>query len=113
MNINDLMGKAQEMQARLEHVKHSLNTITVEAESGGGLVKVVATAARRVSKISVDPQLLDDREMLEDLLVAAINKALGEAEDRAQEELAKTAQGMFPGMPTGLNMPGGFPGFGI
>jgi hypothetical protein len=113
MNLNDLLGKAQEMQQRLEQVKQSLDGIRVEGESGGGLVRVTATASRRIARVQIDPSLLDDREMLEDLLVAAANKALGAAEDRAQEELAKVAQGMFPGMPPGMGMPGGFPGFGV
>ncbi len=101
LNFSEMMGKIQEMQSRLKEVKEQLDDITVESEAGGGMVKVTANANRKVLKIKVDPDIIDkeDSEMMEDLIIAAVNKALEEAEARGREELQDATKGMIPNIP--------------
>jgi hypothetical protein len=96
LNLNDLMGKFHEMQSNMQRVKEQLDATLVEGESGGGMVKAVVSASKSLKKISIDPSLMDDREMLEDLITAAVNKAMANAEEKAQQEMAKITQGMMP-----------------
>ena len=103
MNLADMFGKLNEMKQNMENVRASLDQIHVEAESGGGMVKVVANANKQVLKLSIDPSVTTDREMMEDLIVAAINKALEKAEEKGREELSKAASGMLPNLP-GLDL---------
>ncbi|MDX2062964.1 MAG: YbaB/EbfC family nucleoid-associated protein [Bacteroidia bacterium] len=103
MNLADMFGKLNEMKQNMENVRASLDQIHVEAESGGGMVKVVANANKQVLKLSIDPSVATDREMMEDLIVAAINKALEKAEEKGREELSKAASGMLPNLP-GLDL---------
>ncbi|MEX2363736.1 MAG: YbaB/EbfC family nucleoid-associated protein, partial [Balneolaceae bacterium] len=77
-NMADMFGKIQEMQSRMQEAQHKLKDIEVEAEAGGGMVKVKANGQRQVVSIKIDPDAIDpnDAEMLEDLIVAGVNKAL-------------------------------------
>jgi DNA-binding YbaB/EbfC family protein len=104
-NLGDLMGKMKEMQARLKEAKESLDGIIVEAEAGGGMVRVKANANRKVLKINIDPDVIDkdDPEIMEDLIAAAVNKALAKAEEKGQEEIQNATQGMMPNIP-GLDL---------
>ena len=101
----ELMGKLKEMQAEMERTRERLDDIIVFAETGGGMVKVSANANRKLLKIEVDPDIIDknDKEMMEDLIVAAVNKAMEEAEKRAQEEVQKVSAGLLPNIP-GMDM---------
>lgn len=101
----ELMGKLKEMQAEMERTRERLDDIIVYAETGGGMVKVSANANRKLLKIEVDPDIIDkeDKEMMEDLIVAAVNKAMEEAEKRAQAEVAKVSSGLLPNIP-GMDM---------
>jgi len=110
-NFGDMMGKIQEMQGRLKEVKEQLDDIYVEAEAGGGMVRVRANANRKVVKIQIDPDIIDkdDPEIMEDLIAAAVNKALDQAEVRGREELEKATKGIMPNIP-GLDL--GKLGFG-
>lgn len=106
-NLGDLMGKMKEMQARLKEAKESLDGIIVEAEAGGGMVRVKANANRKVLKINIDPDIIDknDPEIMEDLIAAAVNKALAQAEEKGQEAIQEATQGMMPNIP-GLDLGG-------
>ena len=100
-NPMEMRGKLKEMQAEMEKAKDRLNEITVVGESGGGMVKVTVNANRKVLKVDVDPELVnkDDKEMMEDLIAAAVNTALDKAEDTARDEISKISSGMMPNIP--------------
>jgi DNA-binding YbaB/EbfC family protein len=83
-------------------MKEKLNDVTVEAEAGGGMVQVVATAGRQIKRIKLDPEVLKDAEMAEDLITSAVNKALEKADAASREALAEVTNSMLPG---------GIPGF--
>ncbi len=104
-NIGDMMGKFQEMQNRLKEAREKLDEVTVDAEAGGGMVRVLANANRKVLKIEVDPTIIDkdDPEIMVDLITAAVNKALEKAEARGREELEGATKGMLPNIP-GLDL---------
>lgn len=99
------MGKIQEMQGRLKEVKEQLDNVMVEAEAGGGMVRVIANCNRKVMKIEVDPDIIDkdDPEIMVDLITAAVNKALDKAEVKGREELQNATQGIIPNIP-GLDL---------
>ena len=104
-NIGDMIGKFQEMQNRLKEAREKLDEVTVDAEAGGGMVRVLANANRKVLKIEVDPTIIDkdDPEIMVDLITAAVNKALEKAEARGREELEGATKGMLPNIP-GLDL---------
>ncbi len=96
-----LMKQAQAMQDNLRRAQEELATIEVEGQSGAGLVKVVMTCKHDVRRVAIDPSLLaDDKDMLEDLVAAAINDAVRRVESTTQERLGRIAAGMpqIPGM---------------
>jgi nucleoid-associated protein EbfC len=98
--LDDMMGKLQEMQQRMEETKRRLDAINVEAEAGNGAVKITVTANRTVKNISINEELhKGDKEELEDLLVVAMNRALAEAERVNENEMRNAASGMLPGFP--------------
>jgi nucleoid-associated protein EbfC len=105
MNIADLMKAAQGMQSKMADAQAALDTILVTGESGGGLVKVTATAKGRITALAIDPSLIvpSDKEILEDLIVAALASAQRRAEDTAQAEMAKITQGLP--LPPGMKLP--------
>jgi nucleoid-associated protein EbfC len=99
-----LMKQAQQMQDNLKKTQEQLASIEVEGQSGAGLVKVVVTCRNDVKRVTIDPSLLgEDKEMLEDLVTAAINDALRRAEQTAQEKMATVTSGMP--LPPGFKMP--------
>jgi hypothetical protein len=99
-----LMKQAQQMQDNLKRAQEELAQLEVEGQSGAGLVKVVMTCRHDVKRVSIDPSLVgEDRDMLEDLVAAAINDAVRRVEATTQEKLAGFAGGM--GMPPGFKMP--------
>jgi DNA-binding YbaB/EbfC family protein len=96
-----LMKQAQAMQDNLKKAQDELATIEVTGESGAGLVKVQMTCKHDVRRVTIDPSLLaDDKDMLEDLVAAAINDAVRRAEATTQEKMGKISAGMpqIPGM---------------
>ena len=101
-NFNDMMKKAQEMQKKMQEMQDSLSNLEVEGTSGGGMVKVIMNCKNEVKKIDVDPSIIkqDDKTMMEDLIVAALNDAKSKAEEKSQEEMKK--------LTGGLNLPPGF-----
>ena len=105
MNINMLMQQAQRMQKEVENnikkAKEELATMEVNAEAGGGLVKVTMTCRHVVKRIEINPELLqDDADMIEDLIAAAVNDASRQAEAVAEEKMKSANSGM--GLPPGL-----------
>ncbi len=96
-NMADLVGKVAEMQQKMADVKSALADVLVEAEVGGGMVKVTATGTQRIRTIRLEREVVDsdDVEMLEDLIVAGVNLALEKSADAAQREVKKTAGGMM------------------
>ena len=94
---SELLKKAQEVQTRMQQVQQDLARRTVEGSAGGGMVTAVATGDLRIREIRIEPSLLegDDRGMLQDLVAAAVNAALGNAQRMVQEELQRVA-GMNP-----------------
>ena len=105
MNIQMLMQQAQRMQKDMEgnvkKIKEELGRTEVHAEAGGGLVKVTMTGRFVVKRISIDPELLkDDADLIEDLIAAAINDAVRQAESLSDEKLGSATSGI--GLPPGL-----------
>jgi len=99
-----LMKQAQQMQENMRKMQEQLAQVEVEGQSGAGLVKVVMTCRNEVRRVSIDPSLVgDDRDMLEDLLVAAFNDALRKAEQTAQEKMGSVTAGLP--MPPGFKLP--------
>ena len=95
------MGKMQEMQDSLKEKKQELDKIMVEAEAGGGMVRVKANANRKILKIEIDPEIInkDDAEMMADLIAAAVNRAVEKAEEIGTSEMQKITKGMMPNIP--------------
>lgn len=95
-NLNKLMKQAQKMQAQMVKVQEELKEKTVEATVGGGMVKVVVNGHKQLQSIEIDPAAVDpdDVEMLQDLILAAVNEAMDKADKMAQEELSKVTGGM-------------------
>jgi len=100
-----MMKAAKDMQARMAQVQDDLAAITVTGESGGGLVRVTSTAKGELTGLAIDPSILvaSEKEVVEDLILAAIRDAQGRASDRAQTEMQKVAADM--GLPPDLKLP--------
>ena len=103
-NMGGMMKKVQEMQAKMQEMQKELNK-TVEAESGGGMVKVIMNGKQIVQSIDIDPSLLssDEKEVLEDLIKAALNQAKEKVEEMSAEEMKKITGGLP--LPPGMKMP--------
>ncbi len=101
MNMNKMMKKAKQMQKKMEKMKSEMEEETVEATAGGGVVKVVANGKREIVDMNIDEDAVnpEDVEMLEDLIIAAVNEAMRKVEDMMEEEMGKLTGGMnIPGM---------------
>lgn len=102
--LGDLMKQAQQLQEQMQKAQQQLAAAEVTGEAGAGLVKVVMTGRHDVRRVTIDPSLLqEDKEILEDLLAAAVNDAVRRVEDKNREMLAGMTQGM--GIPPGFKMP--------
>ena len=99
-----LMKQAQQMQDNMKRAQDELALLEVEGQAGAGLVKVVMTCRHDVKRVSIDPSLLaEDRDMLEDLVAAAMNDAVRRAETTTQDKMAGLTSGMP--LPPGFKMP--------
>jgi nucleoid-associated protein EbfC len=100
-----MMKKAQEMQGKMAQLQDDMANIMVTGESGAGLVKATATAKGELKALDIDPSIFngDDKEVVEDLILAAIKDAQSRAADRAQEEMRKVNEGL--GLPADFKMP--------
>jgi DNA-binding YbaB/EbfC family protein len=94
--LGDLMKKAQQMKENLDKIQEELGSREVEASSGGGMVTARVTGSQEVVSIVIDPQVVDpeDKEMLEDLVRAAVNEALRKSKEMMKEEMAKITGGL-------------------
>jgi DNA-binding YbaB/EbfC family protein len=100
-----MLKQVQKMQEEMQKVQSELGNLTVTQEAGGGMIKATANGNREIISVEIDPQVIkqEDKEILEDLVVAAVNKALSSAAKMAEEEIAKVTKGMLP---PGMNIPG-------
>ena len=95
-----MLRQVQQMQDRMSKVQSELETETVEASAGGGAVRVVATGTQKVLSVTVDPAATSDVEMLQDMVVAAVNEAMEKSKQLAASKMQAVASG--PGLPPGL-----------
>jgi DNA-binding YbaB/EbfC family protein len=100
-----MMKKAQEMQAKMAEMQEGLGAIQVSGESGAGLVRATATAKGELIGLEIDPSIFDpsEKEMVEDLILAAIKDAQARAAERSREEMGRMAEGL--GLPPGMKLP--------
>lgn len=100
----DMFGKISDMQAKMKEAQDQLEDVVVDAEAGGGMVKVKANGKRQVISIELDKDVIDpeDKEMLEDLVVAGVNKALEKADEAGKKRMQDLYKDILPG--------GGIPG---
>ncbi|MDL1965535.1 MAG: YbaB/EbfC family nucleoid-associated protein [Candidatus Desulfofervidus auxilii] len=101
MNINQLMKQAKKMQAKMAELQAELEQKTVESSAGGGMVKVIANGKQEILSITIDPEVVnaEDIEMLQDLILAAVNDALRKAQEMVAEEMNKLTGGLkIPGL---------------
>jgi DNA-binding YbaB/EbfC family protein len=100
-DMMNMLGKIKEVQAKLEQAKEGLSRITVTSEAGAGMVKVTVNGKREIKSLSIDTELLkkEDKEMVEDLTVAAVNIALKDIEEKIKEEMKKSTEGVLPNIP--------------
>ena len=95
-----MLRQVQQMQGRMEKLQKELETETVSATAGGGAVTAVATGTQKLVSVTVDPAAAEDVEMLQDLVVAAVNEALEKSKQMASEKMSALTAGM--GLPPGL-----------
>lgn len=110
MKLNQMQGmlkQVQKMQEKMQQVQEELEQKTLVEESGGGMVKVTINGKLQLVKIAIEKEVInpEDPEMLEDLVIAAVNKAIESAQKMSQEEMNKVTSGIMPNIP-GLNIPG-------
>ena len=100
-----MMKAAQDMQTKMAQLQEDLKSIKVIGESGAGLVKATATAKGELTALDIDPSIFnaDDKEVVEDLILAAIKDAQGKAEERSRQEMAKLTEGL--GLPADMKLP--------
>ena len=105
INFKDMMQQAQQMQFKLQEMQEKLKDVDVEAEAGGGMVRVLMSCAGEVRGLKIDPSLInsDDKETLEDLIVAEMNNANAAKDDRIKSETQGMMEGM--GLPPGTKLP--------
>ena len=100
-NMMDMFGKMKEVQARMKEAQQSLAGLTDVGEAGAGMVRVTVNGLKQVLKVEIDPDMVrvEDREMMQDLIVAAINKAMDTIEPQIREHLRKSTEGLLPNIP--------------
>jgi len=99
--LGNIMKQAQQMQANMQKLQEELAKMEVTGQSGGGMVTVVMNGRHEVRRVTIDPSLMsDDKDMLEDLIAAAVNDAVHKVESTSQERMASVT--------AGLNLPAGF-----
>lgn len=102
--LGGLMKQAQQMQQNMQKAQAELATVEVEGQSGSGMVKVVMTCAHEVRRVTLDDSvLMDDKEMLEDLIVLALNDAMKKIDATTQQRMSGFTSGV--GLPAGLKLP--------
>jgi DNA-binding YbaB/EbfC family protein len=100
-NMKDLMKQAQQLQNKMARMQEEMAEKTVEASSGGGMVKVVANGRQEILSVHIEKEVVDpeDAEMLQDLILAAVNEALAQSQKMVSDEMSKLTGGMnIPGL---------------
>jgi len=107
LDMMKMLGKMKEVQAKLKEAQENLVDITSTAESGAGMVKATVNGKKQLVGLEIDDEIVngDDKEMMQDLIIAATNKALEDVEGKAREEIKKSTEGMLPNIP-GLDLSG-------
>jgi DNA-binding YbaB/EbfC family protein len=105
--MGNLLKQAQKMQKEIERIQNELADTKIEGTAGGGMVTAIASGQQELLEIKIDPEVVDpeDVEMLEDLVLAAVNQAMENAKATAEEEMAKATGGIMPNM-GGMKIPG-------
>ena len=102
-NMSNLLKQAQDVQKKIEEIQNQLADMVVDAEAGGGMVSVKVNGRQEILQINIDPEAMkEDKEMLEDLIISAVNKALTKAQTHSQEKMNNITGGMI----SGLKIPG-------
>jgi len=103
--MQGMLKQVQKLQAEMQKVQSELVNLTVTEEAGGGMIRATANGNKEIISVEIDEQVIskDEKDILEDLVVAAVNKALASASKMAEEEIAKVTKGMIP---PGMNIPG-------
>ncbi|SIN75659.1 hypothetical protein SAMN05443662_0481 [Sulfurivirga caldicuralii] len=101
--IAGLMKQAQEVQKKMQEAQDAIARMEVTGEAGGGLIKVTMTGKHELVKVEIDDSLMDDKEMLEDLIVAGVNSAVRKVEEETQQRMAEVTGGL--NLPGGMNFP--------
>ncbi len=106
--VQKMMKEIQKVQKRLQELEEQLENMTVSAQVGGGMVTVTANGKEEIVKVEVEEELLnpEEKEMLQDLIVAGVNEALRKAREMKEQEIAKLTSGFK--LPPGFNLPGMF-----
>ncbi len=106
--MGGLMKQAQKMQENMAKAQAELEQLEVGGSSGGGVVTVKASGKQEIIEINIDPDVIDpeDKEMLEDLITAAVNQALQSAKDAAEEKMSSAMGGLGAALPPGMKIPG-------
>ena len=104
-DLSKMMEAAQDMQAKMTEMQEGLTRLSVTGESGGGLVKATATAKGELTALDIDPSIFkaEDKEVVEDLILAAIKDAQRAAEEKMQAEMSRMTEGL--GLPPGMKLP--------
>ena len=98
-NMSKMLKQAQEMQKQIENVQNQLSDMIIEAESGGGMVTVKVNGKQEVLELVIDPDAMkEDKEVLEDLIISALNKGLSKAQSDSQEKMNSVTGGMMSGL---------------
>ena len=106
-DMMNMLGKVKELQTKMKEAQDKLVYLTETAESGAGMVKVTVNGKKQVVKLEIDPDIIkaSEQDVMQDLIVAATNKALVNIDDKIKEELKKSTQGILPNIP-GLDLTG-------
>lgn len=103
MDLFNIMGKVKEAQERLKVSQEKIGELRTEGESGAGMVKVVINGNRKIMRIEIDDSLMNDKEMVQDLTVAAVNNAIKNMDELIKTEMSKSMEGVLPNIP-GLDL---------
>jgi len=110
--LKDTLGfalkHAQKIQEQMTQVQEKLEYMQVTGTAGGGMVEVIANGRQQIINIKIEPELIEikDKEMLEDLIVAAVNQAIQKSQEIANEQISKVSGGLLKNLPEGLKIPG-------